>query len=937
MDLLERGQELKAIDELLVAGGVLVVEGGAGIGKTSLLDAACRRAGELGYETLRARGSELESEFAFGVVRQLFERRLISADPNEREELLEGPASAVRSLLSGDKTEVHAHDTSFAVLHGLYWLVANLTVHRPLLVAIDDAHWADELSRRWLAYLAPRLEGLASAVLVTLRPSELVSKEAALLALRAEAGWVTRPGLLSQSAVSSVVRDTLGGQVRDELCTALKRSSGGNPFYLHELLRAVDDRAGSVNGLDDADLLGGAKAVAMRLAERIRRLDRSALGLAQALAVLGDGCELRHGADLAGLDMQSSIRLAVGLVRLDILGSTDPPRFLHPVVRDAVEASMTLDERDIGHRSAARLLHDDGAPPGIVAAHLVRLQVAGDPWAVVRMQEAAEAALEAGAPYAAVELLRRALAESPPSDLRVRVLRDLARAEVCAGHESACDWLQEALRRTTGRRERAEISMEMAQSYAALFRWVDAVDVIERALSELGDTEGDLAGQLEGELVVAGLHDARRASHVFPALDRLAARTPDGAEAEALAVGRGMAAVLSGASRAHAAPILERALEAAERPVQNWDTRAALMWSLVTAEGFDAVANALECLLSEVRRAGSARGLIAVYSTLGLLKLRLGALPEADTAARVALRVLQEGDFASGLPFAATVLADVAVEAGELEEASNLLQLLPSGGWSAGVGTVLIPAARGRLHLAAGRPANALADFDACTSMFGAEAWGVELRDVGYVHARSGAAQALLLLGKREQARRVAQAELADVQEFGGRRALGVAFRVAGLAEGGKAGLELLEASVTSLRDSPAILERAKSLAELGAAQRRAGQRARAKDVLGEALDLAARCGASPLVERLREELKAAGARPRRDWRRGAEALTPTELRVARLAAEGKTNRQIAQTLYVTLKTVEGHLARVYPKLGIAGRIELPAALGEENTRVPTP
>jgi DNA-binding NarL/FixJ family response regulator len=166
---------------------------------------------------------------------------------------------------------------------------------------------------------------------------------------------------------------------------------------------------------------------------------------------------------------------------------------------------------------------------------------------------------------------------------------------------------------------------------------------------------------------------------------------------------------------------------------------------------------------------------------------------------------------------------------------------------------------------------------------------------------------------------------------------MGVAFRVAGLAEGGKAGLELLEASVTSLRDSPAILERAKSLAELGAAHRRAGQRAAAKEVLGEALDLAARCGARPLVDRLREELKAAGARPRRDWRTGAEALTPTELRVARLAAEGKTNRQIAQTLYVTLKTVEGHLARVYQKLGVAGRTGLPAELGEEKSRVLTP
>lgn len=117
--------------------------------------------------------------------------------------------------------------------------------------------------------------------------------------------------------------------------------------------------------------------------------------------------------------------------------------------------------------------------------------------------------------------------------------------------------------------------------------------------------------------------------------------------------------------------------------------------------------------------------------------------------------------------------------------------------------------------------------------------------------------------------------------------------------------------------------------------KRRAGQRGAAREHLAEALDLAARCGAQPLAARVREELNAAGARPRRDWRRGVESLTPTELRVARLAADGRTNREIAQTLYVTLKTVEGHLARVYAKLEINGRPQLAIVLGEENPRGP--
>ena len=166
-------------------------------------------------------------------------------------------------------------------------------------------------------------------------------------------------------------------------------------------------------------------------------------------------------------------------------------------------------------------------------------------------------------------------------------------------------------------------------------------------------------------------------------------------------------------------------------------------------------------------------------------------------------------------------------------------------------------------------------------------------------------------------------------------RALGIALRVAGLAEGGTRGLELLASRWRCWR-ARRRAQRAHSLSELGAALRRSGRRADAREPLAAALELAARCGARPLAARVREELGALGVRPRREWRTGVEALTPGELRVARLAGEGQTNREIAQALYVTLKTVEGHLARAYAKLGIAGRAGLADALAEEKTRVAT-
>ena len=219
--LRERERELAAAEALLERrGGVLVVEGRAGIGKTSLVEVACSRAGELGLEVMRARGSELEAGFAFGVVRQLFERRLAGAGAAEREALLAGPAAAARPLLSGERVAESAADSSFAVLHGLYWLVANLAASGPLLIAVDDAHWADEPSLRWLAYLASRLEGLAAGMLVAWRQGDPAAMEAPLLAVRAEAAETLHPALLSEEAVSAMVRAAAGGQASDELCAA---------------------------------------------------------------------------------------------------------------------------------------------------------------------------------------------------------------------------------------------------------------------------------------------------------------------------------------------------------------------------------------------------------------------------------------------------------------------------------------------------------------------------------------------------------------------------------------------------------------------------------------------------------------------------------------------------------------------------------------------
>jgi len=614
-------------------------------------------------------------------------------------------------------------------------------------------------------------------------------------------------------------------------------------------------------------------------------------------------------------------RAADDLVRAEVLAAADPPRFIHPIVRDAVDGTSIGSRRDAAHRVAAALAYESNAPAQQVAAHLMRCSPAADGWVVAQLREAAAEAMCVGTPSVAAELLERALVEPPAATLRVEVLRELARAEANAGREASCTAFEEALALTADPTERAEIALELATAYASLFRWIDAVDVIERTLGDpgRGEIRADVVERLQAVLVVSGLHDARRAASVRPMIEQLGI-TGDG-------VAVGMAMVLAGRPANETGAALRRALERANVTVESWDARAALLWCLVTAECYDIVDAALGPLIVEVERSGSARGYVAVYSALSFLQLRLGALPDADVAGRIALRVLQEGDFEPGLVFGATVLADVAIEAGDLATADELLALLPTELPPAGVGSVLIPAARGRLQLARGCWPEALRQFQTCAEMFSADTWGLELRDIGYLHARSGAAQALLGLGRHEEAESIAHAELTDVVTFGAPRAIGVAARTTGLAMGGERGLELLADSVAALRASPALLERAKSLVQLGAAWRRAGRRRDARAPLAEALDLAARCGARPLIAQARAELAACGARPRRAWRTGVEALTPSELRVARLAADGATNRDIAHALYVSVKTIEGHLAAVYTKLGIARRGELAAAL----------
>ena len=219
--------------------------------------------------------------------------------------------------------------------------------------------------------------------------------------------------------------------------------------------------------------------------------------------------------------------------------------------------------------------------------------------------------------------------------------------------------------------------------------------------------------------------------------------------------------------------------------------------------------------------------------------------------------------------------------------------------------------ARGRLRGAQGRLQEALDDFLEC----GQRCARLGLLTLSAVPWRAEAALVHAALGDTGEARRLAGEQLELARAFGRPRTLGISLRACGLVEGGETGLELLAEAVKTLERSQSPLELARALSDYGAALRRAGRRVQARTELERALDLAHHWGARRIANQARAELIAAGAKPRRDAITGRDALTAGELRVARLAAEGLTNREIAQALFITTKTAKAHLSRVYRKL----------------------
>jgi DNA-binding CsgD family transcriptional regulator len=683
-------------------------------------------------------------------------------------------------------------------------------------------------------------------------------------------------------------------------------------------------------------MIGTASIVTLeeRVLRRAGQVSPEAGRLAQAMSVLGDGMPLSTAADLAEIETAAAGELALGLRRLDVLSAEDPFAFVHPLVRRSLYDGLTVPQRHALHARAAEVLAAGGADLEARAAHLALLPPAGSVTVSTHQLQAAESALGRAAPDEAITWLERGLAEDAPHPPRAELLARLGLARSALRDPAAVPLLQEAYANLRDAELRRIVAVELAYTIGVAGAWEEAAAVIEAAERDLGgdpEAEADLAA-IRGTME---LHDARRVGS-FTArraeLERIAQGA--GAGANAVATVLACAAVYEGdvAQARHQLSLARRDERLLRDPGANgWAVPLLFMTPMLLDDVTSAQA-LIEQTEAAAQTSGSALHALSALASDAWLRARRGDLIEAEADLGTLLELSQEAGMAMLTANVVMFLIDVLVErdsaqatADAIEQMAVPPELLPT--W---VGARLLED-RARLRLVRGLRESGIADLRAA----GETADALHLGPL----VSSWRSTLALALGQEDadEALGLVERELELARRTGRPRPQGVALRALGvLSARGDEGIAHLEESVAILRQSPSRLEQARSLVALGGALRRAGRLKEARSTLRAGLELAIASGADRLRASAEEELRAAGGRRRREGRTGIETLTPSETRVARLAAAGHTNVEIAQRLFVSVKTVETHLAHVYGKFALSGtgsRWRLAGLLGDSATQ----
>ncbi|MEX2195397.1 MAG: AAA family ATPase [Thermoleophilaceae bacterium] len=939
--LLERELQLAALDRLIgaVAGGrgaVAVIEGEAGLGKSRLLREGVLRASDAGLDVLRARGSELERNFSFGAALQLLGPRVLGTGGPERRELFRGAAGHAEALFRDGPAglgDVSAEQT-FPLYHGLHWLIVSLAERSPVLLAVDDAQWIDDQTRGFLVYLAQRLEELPLALVLTVRTGEPAAEEEVLGLLRESPETeVLRLSPLSETACEQIVLDAIP-HADPRFARACFAASGGNPFVLRELAASIESEGIPPTAESAERVFALTPATVSRsVLARLGRLPGPARELARAVAVLGEA-SLADAAAVAGLERAPAAEGAAALQRAHVLAQVEPLAFAHPVLRSVVYDDAPVAWTVRAHARAAELARDRGAPAEVVAAHLLPAERGAGHWTADALDAAARDARRRGAPATAARYLRRALEEDPDPAARGELLLALGQAEADAGEEGGLGRFEAARELIADPALRVEALRDLTGLLIHRGRYPDASAAAREALAALGDAtvagEGGLATDLEAMWLIAnhwGVVVAERAESWQQVEALIAQPQLEGTPAGRALLGHAAIGECYAAKRrARAVELARRALSGDEPSEHPLDSMAFALagFALVIADELAAAERATTVAIEAGRRRGSILEMGPSPHVRSIARYHLGRLAEAASDAEDAVEAGRHG-WGATLPMAHAYLAMIRLEMGEAQAAERALEL-PGGEarWRFNPSWGFYLVVRARIRLGRGELEEAGADLAQAAAL--GEAVGAP--NPAILPWRSWAGVCAQRLGDEAEARRLAAEDLKLARDFGAPREMARALRAEAVVSGDEQGIGMLEEAVDLLEDSPAGLEGAHARFALGAALRRTGRRQAARERLAEALDMAHRCGAGALMERAFGELHVAGARPRRPAMRGVAALTPSERRVTGLAAQGMSNREIAESLFVTRRTVEMHLSNAYRKLEIGSRDELDGALG---------
>ncbi len=941
-DLLERESELLALDHALAEavdgrGSVVAVEGPPGIGKSRLVAACVESAREREMYTLSVRATELERSYPYGIVRQTADSVALDKTQEERSALFIGAARLALPILDpGSAEDTDNPELMYQRLHGLYWVTANLARDRPLLITIDDAQWADEASMAAERFLSLRIADLPMVLLLAVRTVEVGQLAVPLAEILADPATVSiRPGPLSPEGAGQRVEALLGTSDA-EFAAACHHATGGNPFLLEQLVSEV--RAEGIEPTEaSAERVSslGPDTVRASVLLRLERLPSAGGPVARALAILGEHeVTLRDVATLAGVPEDAAADALAELERSGLVTGAPRVRFTHPILRAAIEDDLPAVERSRAHEQAARMLADRDADPVAVAAHLLVSEPGQGEWAVAALRAAARRAEALGDPAGAVRYLERAVAERPEPAQLAEVLFQLGLAAAHAGDPDAAEHLERAA--AAGGPTRLRAMHWTAVLHLVEGRVSKAADVLETALADFHE-EDDAAKPLLETLIAAGLESAtvrRQLGDLFTHLDEPRGAPRTDFERFAL-ITHAYVAVVEQADAPRANELIHRALAVEEHGYYESVMRASVgrpmtAFVLTLLERFDESRAILDRLVGAAREYGDRSAAGVFLAERAWTRYRAGDVEGAEADAAEALLIARDATRARGhAPIAASVAVLAGMErARPFEDLEAIMASLPPAGDPDTVVQDDLALARAWLLLAHQGDARAAAD--AALELDRADSWGCGSPTL--LPWRSVASVALAQLGEEERALALAQEELQLAEALGTPRAVGIAHRAVALAGPPEQRQAGLEAAVAALENGAARLELARVTCELGAELRRSGERSAARDVLRRAHTLATECGATRLVNRVRDELGRSGARLMREPASGVEGLTPSEVRVAELAAEGLTNREVAQALFVSEKTVETHLGRVYRKLDIKSRHALPGALGERNT-----